>query len=444
MRIKTRLLLLVTSVAVAVSVTLVGLFLTERSINDALSSGQRAHTLVRQVSDLNNLCTEINIADISRVQRQWHLKVTDVLIAIKAYENSNSISVMLTELEQLNITFDQMVKILQDEQRPEFTGNYVQARYFLWHRFSVLLQSLVSQANHIANSSYEHIHDVQIKRNSFFVIMAVFWVVAVVVWSFTLWKGFVAPLKGMLRAVHAVGQGELGYRIPIKSNDSEMNGLIISFNSMMDRLQNLTVSRKRLIDAAEQERSRIGRELHDGICQAMAGARLQIDVLQCADKKASEARKKISTLLQQTLNETRRIVKDLRPIMLDELGLLATLSWLQDQNRGVVELMLHSSLKESAIPTRLKTPVFRIVQEALNNAIMHGQSSKVYVQITSDNNALDLSIEDDGRGFRLSESKTGSGLVNIRERVAAEQGEMSIDTKPGKGCCLLISFPLNG
>ncbi len=254
--------------------------------------------------------------------------------------------------------------------------------------------------------------------------------------------GIMSPLRKMLNAIQIVGHGGMDHRIPPSKKNNEINALSKSFNAMLDRLQDLTVSRNKVLIATDEERNRIGRDLHDGICQMMTGIRLQMEMLAYHNGN-NETIAEIIKNLRQAQNETQRIVRNLHPAMLDEMGLIATIKWFMGHQKDHITLSLNIDIEEHDIPKHLHTPIFRIIQEASSNAIRHGRAESMHIQITRENGELDIFIEDDGRGFSLSAPVFGNGLVNIRERVEANLGELTIDTKPGRGCSIIAAFPVD-
>ena len=443
MRIKSRLIILFTSVATVCIATLGGMLYADHRIDQVLLSSQKAYAIVNEVSELNRLATEISQGGIHRIQQQWDIKSTSLRQTINEYkEEKDTVISMNQELTQLGETFDKLMLIFYEELSLDFSGDFTQAKFYRLNHLTVLLHSLSTRADRLATTNFDRVRDVQRKRDIALTTLGVLWSIAIAIWTLTLWTGIMPPLRKLLQSIFIVGHGDLSHRIPVtgNGNGNEMNNLIRSFNSMLDRLQDLTVSRKRLLDATEQERSRIGRELHDGICQTMAGIRLKMESLQ-SDQWEEEKIHEIAGHLMQAQTDIKRIVKDLRPAMLDELGLVATLHWFSEQSR---QTTLFVDVEEKDIPKDLRTPIFRIVQEATSNALQHGKAETIHIQLHRQDDTLNLFVEDNGHGFDTSKPPTGNGLINIRERVAAEQGDLTIDSSPDRGCCIIASFPIRG
>jgi signal transduction histidine kinase len=250
------------------------------------------------------------------------------------------------------------------------------------------------------------------------------------------------PLKKTLQGIQQVSDGNLLYRIPSAPLSGDMHTLVDTFNKMLDRLQELTVSRKQLLAATEEERSRIGRELHDGISQTLVGARFKLESMDTSNANQERQRSEILHHLALAQQDIQRIVKALQPAMIHDHNLADALHCFARQNSNGHKITLDFGLEEQDIPLSLHIPIFRIVQEATNNALRHGDALHINIQLNKENDAVNLFIEDDGRGFNPAEAKQGNGLTNIQVRAAAENGELTIDSAPGRGCCIVVSFPL--
>ena len=202
--------------------------------------------------------------------------------------------------------------------------------------------------------------------------------------------------------------------------------------------------------AREQEKNRIARELHDELGQALT--MLQMDVAWCKQKLPAgeddftRRLDKMAGLLTGTVAATRRIAADLRPLLLDDLGLLPAVESLVEnfiQRTGVrCELAVSNPAME--LPGAHSTAVFRVVQEALTNVAKHANAKHVEVAIKQGPSEVTVSIRDDGRGFLSQETrKSGSfGLIGVRERAYLIGGDASITSVPGEGTCIELRLPV--
>ena len=213
----------------------------------------------------------------------------------------------------------------------------------------------------------------------------------------------------------------------------------------------------RSIEALETERKSISRELHDSIGSSLAAVKLSLEELFEKSSEWPDNNKelceKIIFNLTDTIKETRRISANLRPHTLDDLGILGTIDWHSRQIKEHIkdiELIKKIDICEEQIPDRLKIIIYRILQEALNNAAKHSQADKVTILLTIDGPELIFEIEDNGCGFdpqRLSnkaESLSGLGILNMQERAEICGGSFSLHSRPGAGTRIRVSFPLNG
>jgi PAS domain S-box-containing protein len=200
----------------------------------------------------------------------------------------------------------------------------------------------------------------------------------------------------------------------------------------------------------EQEKSRIARELHDELAQSLTA--LQMDVawikLRIPEDQPTMAVRlaKMEALLEQTVAATRRMAADLRPLMLDDLGLVPAVEWLAETftQRNGIPCELAVSEPELELPSTHATAVFRIVQESLNNVAKHAGASRVSVTIEHTGSELTLSIRDDGSGFSPQDSRKPNsyGLLGLRERASLLGGEASITSAPGQGTQVEVRLPV--
>lgn len=204
----------------------------------------------------------------------------------------------------------------------------------------------------------------------------------------------------------------------------------------------------------EKERQRIAMELHDGLGQALTLMKLELmntTALLPADmvsyNDAKESLQRLKSRLHYAFDELRRAVSDLRPSMIDDLGILPTLSWVFREFQASTKTILlqdEIAVLESQVPYALKITIFRILQEAINNAVKHAAADRIYVSFKKNNNTLDLIVEDNGQGFDPVEKgtfrRTSGGIAGIIERVRSSGGEWLIESGAGSGTRIHVSW----
>ncbi|KOP71996.1 sensor histidine kinase [Cytobacillus solani] len=207
----------------------------------------------------------------------------------------------------------------------------------------------------------------------------------------------------------------------------------------------------KIIAAQEEERKRVSREIHDGPAQMMANVMMRSDLIERVyrERGSNEAFKEIRDLkkmVRNALYEVRRIIYDLRPMALDDLGLVPTLKkYLQttEEYHKKTKIVFANLKEEKRLPANYEVALFRLIQESVQNAIKHARPSEIQVKLEIDKSKVSAIIKDDGIGFDTSQKKTNSfGLIGMRERVELLEGELSIDSKIGKGTVVLIQVPI--
>ncbi|MBE0544982.1 MAG: PAS domain S-box protein [Verrucomicrobia bacterium] len=210
---------------------------------------------------------------------------------------------------------------------------------------------------------------------------------------------------------------------------------------------------RRIIEAQETERLRVARELHDGVNQVLASAKMRLRSVETGVAAQFPAAREIlarcGRLLVQALEENRRIAHNLRPSDLDQLGLAAAsrnfCKELQARTGLAVKCRIGRDL--ARLPPAMELNLFRILQEALTNVEKHARAKSAHLQLALKDGAVVLRIQDDGRGFNPRRLKVargrrgGVGLANLRERAALLQGTCEIESKPGHGTIITIRVP---
>jgi signal transduction histidine kinase len=212
---------------------------------------------------------------------------------------------------------------------------------------------------------------------------------------------------------------------------------------------------RRAVSTQEEERRRIARELHDEIGQTLTGLAAGLRGVQqslTTDMEGSRLQlRQLEGMVVRAIGELGNLVADLRPSLLDDLGLQAALSWYVDavNQRGVTQVELVFEGLQHRLPPEVETIFFRITQEALTNVTRHAKASQAVVEFACDKTLARLRVSDDGEGFTPEpvlegEQQVGWGLVGIRERVQLAGGKCIIDSAPGRGTVLTVEIPLLG
>ncbi len=205
----------------------------------------------------------------------------------------------------------------------------------------------------------------------------------------------------------------------------------------------------RLVDVQEKERRYLARELHDEAGQLLTGLKMVVDqALPLASEPLQERLNEAVDLINRLMERMRSLSLELRPQVLDDLGLLIALDWHFKRylkQTGIQVHFRHTPFQQR-LPTLIETTIFRIVQEALTNVARHARVQEVSVRVWVDEKNAGLQVEDKGTGFDAAaaiESRNSTGLSGMRERAALLGGEFTIESRVGKGTLLTVELPLS-
>ncbi len=220
----------------------------------------------------------------------------------------------------------------------------------------------------------------------------------------------------------------------------------------MKKKQNLGV---KIIQAQEEERQRVARDIHDGPAQSMSNVVLKADIceklLDVDIKRTKNELKQLKTVVRNCLQDVRRIIYDLRPMSLDDLGLIPTIrryisNYIDDT--GIIVTFRTQDIQEE-MKSVIALTIFRIVQEALSNVKKHAMARKILVKLIQSKQEIALDIYDDGKGFNVEEINkdvhdtiSGFGLCSIKERIELLNGRFEIRSHEGNGTRIYITIPL--
>jgi len=213
----------------------------------------------------------------------------------------------------------------------------------------------------------------------------------------------------------------------------------------------------RLVEAQERERARLAKELHDSIGANLAAIKYILEAKRFkmgVENEPSEGPtlEKIIELVRETIVESQRIATNLRPSILDDMGILAAIQWVVRKSREVyssIRVETELEVLEEEVPEALKIVILRIVQEGMNNAAKYSGADTIRLSLKRNENFLKLRIEDNGKGFHQGKVQSkgslseGMGLQGMRERAELYGGIFRLDTEEGKGCTIRASWLLD-
>lgn len=264
-------------------------------------------------------------------------------------------------------------------------------------------------------------------------------------------------LAALTLAMETIHKGELDCHVEDHWRDGDLRRLSTSFNVMCKRLGDESLSyAERQLSSIEEERRRIGRELHDETSQTLTATLVRLDLCDQAlqDQDAPEAHAQVvncKTLIAHTIEELKLIVYDLRPVMLDDFGLVPTLRWyISSHLQGAApEIVTDFNEATLRLPGDIETALYRITQEALANAVRHSDATSIHVRLITKPGFVSLAIIDNGKGFDTGarprgDARRGVGLLSVKERVELAGGTVNIESAVGRGTRLYVVIPLTG
>lgn len=294
-------------------------------------------------------------------------------------------------------------------------------------------------------------------------------------------RGIVKPVQSLTNATVKIARGNLSDPITVSSRD-EIGILAESFDTMriklaeslesikkhtaelehrvMERTQQIRQGQqkvesllKKIISSQEEERKRIARGLHDEILQDLSAFLIKLDICklypeQISDEKIDEMKR----IALKTLDDIHSVVQNLRPSVLDDLGLGAAVKWLLEKNlgeRGIRFFLTMDDRTNERFKPRIEITIFRIIQEAIINIARHAGAENVFVLLRVKDDAVFVEIEDDGEGFDVhsvlrytADSGRGLGLIGMKERASLIDGKLEICSSVGSGARLSLKVPL--
>ena len=258
-----------------------------------------------------------------------------------------------------------------------------------------------------------------------------------------------APLEHLTELMRSVDPMEPGRRLTdVGAHDADIVALTESFDSMLDRLEvERRESARRALSAQEKERLRIARELHDEVGQTLTAIALEAERAAEAASGADQASwRRVVDWAQESVDEVRRIARELRPEALDDLGLInafiALCNRVSSQSGIEIERRLPNRLPPRS--PEIDLVVYRVAQESLTNVMRHAQASRATVSLRAAGDHILLSVTDDGRGIADGESgKSKTGLAGMRERAMLVGGSLTVRSDVDQGTTVELAVPLH-
>ena len=288
---------------------------------------------------------------------------------------------------------------------------------------------------------------------SLLIFITIGWLVSVVL-NFVVLQFAFRPLMDLGKVMDRVQRGERSLRAPLTGGDPQADQLASTFNMMLEAIDEATRFRaSQIINAQEQERKRIARELHDETSQMLTSLLISLAILEksVTTQEASDRIADTRKLAHQTLRAIRNLSIDLRPSALDDLGLLPALRWYlkEYQQKCSIEVEFNESGFHERLPAEMETVLYRIVQEALTNTARHSNARKVVIMMKEEDEAVYATITDDGQGFDVEairkspDQERGLGLVGMNERAVLLDGTLDIRSSPGHGTTVKVRIPVS-
>jgi PAS domain S-box-containing protein len=250
---------------------------------------------------------------------------------------------------------------------------------------------------------------------------------------------------------NSVLRDEAGNIITIMSLGQDVTERTIAKEKLSESYNQIRSLTEYLQNVREEERTNIAREIHDELGQQLTVIKMDVAWLNKRLSQTNEAVKEkiqgLLHLLDETVQSVRRIASELRPSMLDDLGLAPAMEWHLNEfrKRSGIKISFHEPKEELELPAAVKTGLFRVLQESLTNVVRHSKATMVQVELSESNKHLLLHIKDNGIGFdheKVAQKKT-LGILGMKERSAMMGGSYEIRSEPGKGTEILVDIPLS-
>ncbi len=269
------------------------------------------------------------------------------------------------------------------------------------------------------------------------------------------------PVKALVHATQRLRAGDLQARTEIPAGDGELHQLATTFDDMAEALEQHEAERTRtaatlqrlsrnVLEAQENERRAVARELHDELGQSLQAIKINLQTAQRFPQEAATRLVESIGLVDHTIQQVRTLSVDLRPSLLDDLGLVAALEWYIERQAKQVGFVGHLRVepRDLRLNPTVETACFRIVQEALTNVARHAKATQVWIELQQHGDELHLAIRDDGVGCDVRAMQERAlqgnsfGLLGMRERAELAGGTFTMQSAPAQGTEIRLCFPL--
>ncbi len=314
-----------------------------------------------------------------------------------------------------------------------------------------------------------------------FFILSLLSIVTALLLGIGLSRGIVRPIQSLINATRKIGKGNLSEPVRVSSRD-EIGTLARSFDDMriklheslesihrhnielenrvLERTRQIRQSRekvetllKKLISSQEDERKRIARELHDDILQDVSASLIKLDICKMHPNKISiEKIEELRIITLKTIDGIHNVIQNLRPTILDDLGLEAGIKWLLNKHlgeKGINHYLTIDAEPDRRFDPRVEIALFRIIQEAIINISRHSKAGNVFVIMKTGKDSVVVDIEDDGEGFDVPsvlrhtmDGGRGLGILGMKERASLLDGKVKVCSSPGSGTKVSLKIPL--
>ncbi|MGD9116525.1 MAG: HAMP domain-containing protein [Dehalococcoidia bacterium] len=335
--------------------------------------------------------------------------------------------------------------------------------------FSLPAAETEAEINAAILQSEDYISDKVADIEHIFIIISIMLVIIVTILALALSRAITSPIHSLQKGAREIGQGKLDYKLEMPSQD-ELGSLADSFNKMSADLKKYieelkataaeNIAKERIIqenlrryvqrvnEAQETERKRIARELHDETIQELVVVARHLEEL--AKSSTTRSTAKIQEEIREIIRGVRRFSQELRPSILDDLGLVPAVEWLSRETTENYGITVKTEFEgdQRQLPETAELTLFRIIQEAVANVRKHSKATEAKIKIKFSADKVRVTVEDNGAGFAMPDdwaelTATGKlGLVGMRERVQLIGGQLKIDSRPGQGTVLTVEIPL--